>query len=174
LPLNPSLYQRLRPESSTVWVDLRVYPGDLARVRRGQPVRITPLTNGFEGQGNIRFVQALLGEDTRTALARVLMPNADRHWKPGLFVQARVTVEKALIEILVPKTALIRMEDGDDIIFVETEGGFEPHQVSIGRRSSEFLEILSGLKPGDRYVTRGGFSLKAELAKDSFGDGHGH
>ena len=36
------------------------------------------------------------------------------------------------------------------------------------------VEVVSGLEPGERFVARGGFSLKAELGKESFGDGHGH
>ncbi len=159
---------------STVWVDLRVYPKDLAVIEPGQSVRITPTTDGFEGEGTIRFVQPLLGEDTRTALARVLMPNADRRWKPGLFVTARVTVDAEEADVVVPGTALIRMEDGDDVVFIETGEGFLARKVAVGRRSRDSIEILSGLEPGDRFVADGGFNLKAELGKDSFGDGHGH
>ena len=72
------------------------------------------------------------------------------------------------------KTALIRMEDGEEVIFVETDEGFKPRPVAVGRRGLDHVEVVSGLEPGERFVARGGFSLKAELAKDAFGDGHGH
>ena len=36
------------------------------------------------------------------------------------------------------------------------------------------VEVLDGLEPGEKYVTKGGFTLKAELQKEQFGDGHGH
>jgi len=44
----------------------------------------------------------------------------------------------------------------------------------LGKADRQRVEILSGLMPGERYVIKGGFTLKAELGKDSLGDGHGH
>jgi cobalt-zinc-cadmium efflux system membrane fusion protein len=103
------------------------------------------------------------------------MPNPERRWKPGMFVTAAVMVDAARVEIRVPTTALIRMEDGDDVIFVQTDEGFEPRPVALGRRSHSYVEVTSGLLTGDVYVAAGGFSLKAELGKDAFSDDdHGH
>jgi cobalt-zinc-cadmium efflux system membrane fusion protein len=159
---------------SSVWIDLSVYQKDLATVSAGQNVWVRPANNGVEGSGTIEFVQPLLGEDTRTALARLTMPNPGRRWKPGLFVTANVVVDAANVAIRVPRTALIRMEDGDDVVFVQTDEGFEPRPVTLGRTAPDAVEVVGGLEPGDRYVAAGGFSLKAELGKDAFGDGHGH
>ena len=66
------------------------------------------------------------------------------------------------------------MEDGDDVVFVQTDEGFEPRPVTLGRMAPDHVEVVDGLEPGERYVAAGGFSLKAELGKDAFGDGHGH
>lgn len=157
-----------------VWIDLSVYQKDLAKIEPGQQVHVKPTDNGVDGSAVIEFVQPLLGEDTRTALARFTMPNPERRWKPGMFVTASVVVDAAQVNIRVPATALIRMEDGDDVVFVQTDEGLEPRPVTVGRRSHDHVEVTSGLKPGERYVAAGGFSLKAELGKDAFGDGHGH
>ena len=159
---------------SDVWIDLRVYQKDIGAIQTGQMARVTT-NHGDEAELAINFVQPLVGEETRTALARIIAPNTDGVWHPGCFVTARVAVEKTEASgIVVPASALIRMEDGDDVIFVETSEGFEARVISSGRRSREQVEILSGLETGDRYVAKGGFSLKAELGKGSFGDGHGH
>lgn len=159
---------------SSVWIDLSVYQKDLASIEPGQQVQMRPANNGVKGDGTIEFVQPLLGEETRTALARITMPNKGRRWKPGMFVTASVVVDASQVAVRVPRTALIRMEDGDDVIFVETNDGFEPRPVTLGRRARDHVEVTSGLEPGERYVAAGGFSLKAELGKESFGDGHGH
>lgn len=159
---------------SSVWVDLRVYQKDLATVDAGQKVRVRAANDGMEGEGTVDFVQPLLGEDTRTALARITMANPERRWKPGMFVTGSVVVAAPEVAVRAPRTALIRMEDGDDVVFVQTREGFEARPVTIGRRAADHVEVVEGLKPGDRYVAAGGFSLKAELGKDAFGDGHGH
>ena len=157
----------------TVWIDLSVYQKDIGSVLKGQSVRVDT-THGDEVILLIDFVQPLVGEDTRTAMARVIAPNPDGIWHPGCFVTAKVTTSETEVRVLVPVSAVIRMEDGDEVVFVESLGGFEPRPVALGRRTREEVEVTSGLEPGERYVATGGFSLKAELGKDAFGDGHGH
>ena len=61
-----------------------------------------------------------------------------------------------------------------DVVFVQSEDGFVPRPVTLGKADRQRVEILSGLMPGERFVSKGGFTLKAELGKDSLGDGHGH
>lgn len=159
---------------STVWIDLSVYQKEIGVVRAGQSVRVST-AHGDEAELPIAFVQPLVGEETRTALARIIADNSQGVWHPGCFVTARVATSIAEeVPVLAPLSAVIRMEDGDDVVFVETEHGFEPRGVSLGRRSKDEVEIVAGLEPGERYVVRGGFSLKAELGKEAFGEGHGH
>ena len=159
---------------SSVWIDLSVYQRDIGAIRSGQSVRVET-NHGDEAELVIDFVQPLVGEATRTALARIIAPNTDGHWHPGCFVKARVTTSASgEARVVVPDTAVIRMPDGDDVVFVATDEGFEPAGVTLGMRSAGRVEIISGLDPGQRYVVRGGFSLKAELGKAAFGDGHGH
>lgn len=157
----------------TVWIDLSVYQKDIGSVLEGQTVRVVT-THGGEVDLLIDFVQPLVGEDTRTAMARIIAPNSDGTWHPGCFVSARVTTSATESRVVVPVSAVIRMEDGDDVVFVEEGGGFELRPVALGRRTREKVEVISGLDPGERYVAAGGFSLKAELGKDAFGDDHGH
>jgi len=159
---------------SSVWIDLAVYQKDIGMVRAGQAARVST-NHGDDAELIIDFVQPLVGEQTRTALARIIAPNPDGTWHPGCFVTARVNMgETESSGLVVPSTAVIRMEDGDEVVFVEVDEGFEPRSVTVGRRTRDHLEVVSGLVAGDRYVGSGGFSLKAELGKSDFGDGHGH
>jgi cobalt-zinc-cadmium efflux system membrane fusion protein len=157
----------------TVWIDLSVYQRDIGAVRAGQTAHVIT-EHGEEALLEIDFVQPLVGEETRTATARIVAPNTDHLWHPGCFVTAVVTTSRVNARIVVPASAVIRMEDGDEVVFVETDKGFEARLVETGRESGDGIEIVSGLEPGERYVAEGGFSLKAELGKDAFGDGHGH
>ena len=160
---------------STVWIDLSVYQKDLGKIRGGQRVTITAAPHEERATtAVIDFVQPLVGEATRTALARIIMPNPDGRWTPGIFVTGSVVREEVEVAIRVPTSAVIPVGDDESVIFVQTPAGFEPRPVHTGRRNHGFVEILTGLEPGERYVAEGAFSLKAELGKDAFGDGHGH
>jgi len=157
---------------SSVWVELTVYQQDLADVRPEQSVN---LLVGHEpaGTGTIDYVTPIVDAHTRTATARMALANEDGRWRPGMFVTARVLVERLEVPVAVPRTALHTM-DGQPVIFVLTERGFAPHVVSIGRRGDDLVEIQSGLDAGVSYASDGGFTIKAELGKDAFGHGHVH
>jgi cobalt-zinc-cadmium efflux system membrane fusion protein len=158
---------------STVWVDLQIYPKDLPFVRTGQTAVMSADSGIPEAQGTIAYMGPVVGEQTRTALARVVLPNPQGHWRPGLFVTADITIERHEVSLLIPETALQSVEERPTV-FVETPEGFIPQPVTLGRRNAAAIEVTSGLVPGQRYVTRGAFTLKAQLAKGSFGDGHNH
>jgi cobalt-zinc-cadmium efflux system membrane fusion protein len=158
---------------SSVWIDLTVYQRDLDRVRVGQPVRLLVGHEPAPDAARISYVTPVVDESTRTATARVVLPNPDGAWRPGMFVTGRVLLERAVAGVAVPRSALHTV-DGTPVVFVEEEGGLRPRPVRIGRGGEDHVELLDGLAPGERYVRAGGFTLKAELAKESFGDGHAH
>jgi cobalt-zinc-cadmium efflux system membrane fusion protein len=157
----------------SVWVNLGVYQKDIPLVRAGQPVVISAGHGIPEMAGRISYIGPLVGEQTRTATARVVLPNRGGQLRPGLFVTGRVTLSTVPVPILVPKTALQTMDE-KTVVFVKDEDGFEPRPVTVGRSDGTHVEVTSGLTPGQKFVSAGAFTLKAQLAKGSFGDGHGH
>ena len=158
---------------SSVWVNISIYQKDMPIVRKGQEVIISAGHEIPDARGVISYVGPLVGEQTRTGIARVVLPNKGGHWRPGLFITARLTVKATDVPIAVSKTALQTMED-KTYIFVKTEEGFEPRPVTAGRTDEKQAEIISGLTAGQQYVTNGAFALKAQLSKSAFGDEHGH
>jgi cobalt-zinc-cadmium efflux system membrane fusion protein len=158
---------------STVWIDISVYQKDLGRVRAGQQIVIRSPHGDPEISGSIDFVQPLVGEETRTALARVILQNRDGRWHPGCFVTARVAVESFEVPVAVPLSALQQIEGVSQVVFVLGEEGFEPRSITVGRSDSKVAEILSGLERGERFAATNTFAIKAELGKESFG-GHVH
>jgi cobalt-zinc-cadmium efflux system membrane fusion protein len=82
-------------------------------------------------------------------------------------------VEETEVALLVPKSALQTM-DGRTVVFVDEHEDFLAQPVEIGRANETRAEVLSGLEPGQEYVSKGGFVLKAELLKGAFVDEHGH
>lgn len=148
----------------TVWVDLSVYPKDLPLVDVGQAVTVAASGTDAKVAGTIAYVQPLASTDTRAVLARVVLDNTDRRWRPGLFVTARVAASETQVAVLIPKVAVQTLATGP-VVFVADEQGFEPRPVQLGRSDAESLEIVSGLQPGERYVAANSFMLKSELGK---------
>lgn len=161
-------------DMSSVWVNLTVHQKDLTTVKKGQEVRISFGKHVPEASGVIDYVSPAMEESTRTATARVILENRRGHWRPGLFVTGHVHVSEELSEVLVTKTAILTL-DGKPVVFVKTDEGFEPRQVKTGQEDRTHAEILKGVKAGEIYVAENGFTLKAELKKESFaGEGHEH
>ncbi len=161
---------------STVWVNLNVYQKDLGRIRSGQQVIIDFGEKGLqckeECEGKIAFIEPIVKGDTRTALARVIAPNRDRKFRPGMFVTAKVLIDDAKAAIVVPATALQNLGE-QPVVFVRIQEGFEPRHVRTGRSTESGVEILSGLEAGEQYASNGTLTLKAQVSKSEFG-GHSH
>jgi cobalt-zinc-cadmium efflux system membrane fusion protein len=160
----------------TVWIDISVYQKDLSLIREGQAVTITS-NGGSEpvARGTIGYVGPVLEHETRTALARIILPNRDGALRPGTFIKAHIAVESEEVPVVVPRDALQTI-DGETILFIPTDHGFEAHPVVAGRSSSAIVEIASGFEPGWSYVLEGAFELKAKLVTGSLDShaGHGH
>lgn len=151
---------------SSVWVDIVVSPKDLEYVRMGQPVTIKPAGGNATVTGKVSYVGNLLGEQTRTATARVVIDNPGRAWRPGLFVNVSVVGVKTQAPVTVKADALQTLE-GKTVVFVKAAEGFQARPVATGTSDGTLLQITDGLTAGEQYVATGSFVVKAEQAKGS-------
>jgi len=147
---------------STVWVEIEVYENEFPNIHVGQTVEIR--TQSFPGKpftGRISFVYPFLDPKTRTVKARVEMPNSGMKLKPDMFVNAIIKVPLGLA-IVVPVTAV--MDTGKrQVVWVESSPGmFEPHDVQVGQQTDDKIQILSGLKVGDKVAVSGGYLIDSE------------
>jgi membrane fusion protein, heavy metal efflux system len=160
---------------SAVWVNLSVYQKDLPYVRRGQTVHIVLGEETPPVEGKIAFVSPIVDSATRTAIARVILPNPKGIYRPGLFVTADIDVSAFSVPVLVPKSAVQRIES-QDVVFVPNDEGLAARPVQLGRSSRTHVEIVAGLRANQEYVARGAFQLKAQIVTSGLGAhaGHGH
>jgi cobalt-zinc-cadmium efflux system membrane fusion protein len=157
---------------STVWAEIAVPPKDLNLVRVGETVTVKASAFDAQANGKITYVGSLLGEQTRTAKARVALANPDRAWRPGLFVSVDVpSTQTGAAAVTVSTDAIQTLED-KQVVFVKVAGGFRPQPVTLGRGDGKLTEIVQGLGAGTPYAAAGGFVLKAELGKDSAEHAH--
>lgn len=156
---------------STVWAKISVYAKYLPQVKRGLKVRLMAGGMAEPVESVIDYVGPIVGEKTRTGSARVVVQNPRRHWQPGLFVTARITVDQFTVPLVVPDEAIQTVE-GKPSVFVRAEGGFTVRPVDIGRSDGQTVEILGGLSPGEEYAATNSFLLKAERGKSEAGHDH--
>ena len=154
-----------------VWIDLDIFQEQLDLVREGQAVKITSTSGNLHASGTIRFVRSTLGEETRTAVARIVLENENRRWRPGMFVNGEVVVEQSEVDVLVEWSAVIA-DDEHDVVFVRDGNEFAAREVVLGRSNDTHVEVLSGLSTGDMYLSKGAFTLKAEMGKTALSDDH--
>jgi cobalt-zinc-cadmium efflux system membrane fusion protein len=151
---------------STVWVELSLFPRDMAKVRVGQTVRVSSNDTGVSADGKIVYVAPFGSSANQTLKARVLLDNAERRWAPGLYVTTRVTLGEHQVPLVVRNEAFQTLEN-TNVVFVQAEEGFQPRPVRIGRADAELSEVTDGLQAGERYAATNSFILKAELGKGS-------
>ena len=159
---------------NTVWIDLTVYQKDISMIRVGQKVVVSGGEHTSESEGTISYISPTVDEHTRTSLARVVLPNPNGHWRPGMFIEGTIRLSTIEASVAVPRSAIITVEDRPSV-FVMGDNGFVPREVEIGVSDENHAEILKGLEPGERYAARNILPLKAELNRAGLEHaGHAH
>ncbi|AHD17318.1 cytochrome C peroxidase [Pseudomonas sp. FGI182] len=156
---------------SRVWATFAVAPRDLDKVTTGRNVTVSAPDLGAQVEGKVNYVGSLLGEQNRAATVRATLANPNGAWRPGLFVNVAVSVERFNAAVVVPQSALQTWEE-QTVVFARTEEGFEARPVKTGRRDAGQVEITTGLAAGTQVAAAGSFVLKSELGKGSAEHSH--
>ena len=156
---------------STVWVDLSLFPKDVTKIALGQAVRIKSASSPVTGEGSIIYIAPQGNSASQAATVRVLLNNADNLWRPGLFVNAEIILSEEAATTVIHHES-VQLVEGETVIFVQGEKGFEPRTITLGRTDGEATEVLSGLNAGETYVSKNSFVLKSEIGKEDAEHGH--
>lgn len=157
---------------SSVWVIGDLYEKDFALVRVGSSATISiPAVPQRSLRGQVAYIDPRVDLATRTAKVRVEVPNRDGQLRLGMFVtlsfqtglSQRVTlVPRAAIQTVGERAVVYTPADGED-------GKFTERTVKLGAPVGEFVQVLDGLKPGEKVVTNGSFFLRAEATRTRSG-----
>jgi len=149
---------------STVWVLAQINEKDLAFVQDGQAAVVrTSYGQQRVYEGKVQLLLPQVEDLTRTATARIVLPNPDGNLRPGMFVDVRFAAQLAASAVLVPDMAVLRSGEHNTVFIARADGSFEPREVTLGVRSEgNVYEVLAGLSAGERVVTSGQFLLDSE------------
>jgi len=147
---------------SNVWMYADIYEKDLAGVQIGQPVTVT--SGAYPGEtfnGQVTFINPVLDDSSRTVKVRVAMGNPGGRLKPNLFVNAAISVPLGE-KLVVPESSLLDTGTRKVVYVVQGEDTFVKRDVVIGKEADGYIQILSGLAPGDVVVTAATFLIDSQ------------
>ncbi len=146
----------------TVWVIADIYESDLASLKIGQAAEMS--VTGYPGEkfeGTVSFIYPTISTETRTAKVRISFANREMKLKPGMYAEVSL-LSKANEVLAVPTEAIL---DGGEIAYVfvaKADNEFEPRRITVGQRTNDWIEILSGLSENDKVVTSANFLIDSE------------
>jgi len=159
-------------DTSTMWAMIDVAEQDGFALKNGQSVVLTLAGGaGVEFAGEITWISPSLNPRTRTITVRAEVENPDGTLRANQFASAEIGIAPEQSGVVVPRSALQRLDSGTVVFVRLKEGQYEPRVVEVRRHSDELVQIRGDLKPGEPVVTTGAFILKTELSRDSIGAG---
>jgi len=155
---------------STVWVVADIYEYEVALVRVGQTARVNlPYYSGGALHATVSYINTSLDPVSRTVKVRLVMKNPGLMLKPEMFANVEIAVVSGT-RLVIPREAVI--DSGmRKIVYVEKKPGvYEMRTVVLGVRGDDYVEVLKGIKKGERVVTSGNFLIDSESQLRSGGN----
>lgn len=156
---------------STVWVEMTVPAKDINLIQSGQKAKVTATAFVAEANGNLSYIGSLVGEQSRTAIARVVLPNTKGLWRPGLQVSINLVSDEVEVPVAVAVDGIQSLKE-TSTVFGRYGNDFEARPVTLGRSDGKFVEVLKGFNAGERYAAKNSFLIKADIGKS--GASHDH
>jgi cobalt-zinc-cadmium efflux system membrane fusion protein len=174
---------------SLLHIEVEVNLEDVALTRLGQKVIFRPENKGGpEAEGILAHIGAEVNEKSRRVLVHAEVENKQGLLRPNTFGTGSILVGRRPSTVAVPVSAIQEMEEKPEegkapappekargrsnLVFVQvSETKFEARPVKLGIPEGRFVEVISGVRQGEKVVTTGGHALKSELLKDQIGGG---
>ena len=160
---------------SSVWVIADVFEQDIGLVKLGSQAKVR--INAYPDklfEGKVSYVYPTLNAATRTVPVRVELANPGMLLKPAMFAQVELPVSSKGTVVTVPVSAVIDSGTRQIVLLEKGEGRFEPREVKLGARSDTNVEILEGVKEGEKVVVAANFLIDAESNLKAAVGGFGH
>jgi RND family efflux transporter MFP subunit len=133
---------------------------ELDRIQIGQPLRVTHYSLSSDTLwGKVTQVAPALNPDTRSFEAAILVDNEKQLLRPGMFVKVETIVARKDSALVIPRDIILSKRKGKTVFIVDKGAAFEK-VISSGLENANQVEVLEGLKEGDRLVIKGFETLR--------------
>src|SRR5581483_2218338 len=148
---------------STVWVKADIFESDLPQVKVGERVEVmSDSSSRTKLHGQVGFLEPMVNPQTRTATARIQVPNPGMRLRPGMFVQARFAASSSSPTLALPRSAVLDTGTRKLVYLAKANGVFEAREVQLGPAGDGYYPVLAGLIGGERIVIEGNFLLDSQ------------
>jgi membrane fusion protein, copper/silver efflux system len=147
---------------SRVWIMADVFEYEAPNVRLDETARVSfQALPGRTFAAHVNYIQPGVDAVTRTLKVRLDIDNPDAALKPDMYADVEFQVSLAA-NLTVPVEAVLDSGERKTVFVDRSNGYFEPRQVTTGERAGDRIQILSGLREGERVVTSGNFLIDSE------------
>jgi RND family efflux transporter MFP subunit len=162
--------QRVSPETelyviadlSRVWIMADVYESDMAKVHLGQAAIVTPPQPGSPSlNAKVTYIQPQADATMRTMKVRLEAENQSLALKPDMFLNVDFRIGLPS-RVTVPADAVLNSGDRRTVFVDRGNGYLEPREVQTGEQTGDRIQIVSGLRAGERVVASGAFLIDSE------------
>ncbi len=144
-----------------LWVVAEVFQDDLQFIKEGSKVTLEFASLKAGVPGHVEAIGVLVDTGLRRAPVYVKLDKADTALTPGMFARANIQAP-AEEGVTVPKGAILIKDGSTTVVYVDQgDNMFARRDVLVGYTFGEYVQILSGLKPGERVVVDGALLLDA-------------
>ncbi|RJP93898.1 MAG: efflux RND transporter periplasmic adaptor subunit [Desulfobacteraceae bacterium] len=149
---------------STVWVTADIYQFELGWIRPGQQADLElSYLPGTLFQGTVTYIYPYLNTETRTAKVRIAVRNTPEFaLKPGMFATVKIVSLVSIDAVAIPEQAIIRSGERNLAIIPLGGGYFEPRDVRLGASADGYVQIIEGIREGEKVVTSAQFLIDSE------------
>ena len=147
---------------SGIWVIADIYEYELPLIKVGNHASITlDYLPGKEFHSQIDYIYPSIAADTRTVKIRLKLDNPDHQLKPQMFANVELKINQGK-KLMIPDSAVIDTGKGM-VVYVDLgNGSFEPREIKAGLRGDGYIDVLRGLKNGDKVVSSANFLVDSE------------
>lgn len=154
-----------------LWAEFFIFSRDASMVQAGQTVRVKSLIDDTETEATLVNLLPTTENSSQTVVARVDIDNSNDAWRAGMNVRGDVILSRREVPVAIKTSALQRQGD-NNVVYISHDKTYVMRKVEIGQSDREWTEILSGLQPGETYVSKNSFIVKADIAKSEAEHAH--
>ncbi|HEY9196492.1 MAG TPA: efflux RND transporter periplasmic adaptor subunit, partial [Mucilaginibacter sp.] len=143
-----------------VWIWANVFETDISKVKTGYTAKVTTLAYpGKVFEGKVDAISSVLDPDNKVMKIKIVLPNTGMLLKPEMFTNVLITNNDTATSVAVPAKAVVFDSSKNFVVVYNGKCDLRVQEVSVIKTVDDVTYIASGLKPGDKVISKNGLLL---------------